>query len=158
MRRAGTGSRSELLSTLPPAPGGAWGAFSAQRPGSQILWAGDWCLHMHWRLTSAKGGAQIARAAALWGEAGWGFRAGPLGAEPERKGTRNHRRVKRAPQEGDGEAWAQRWSQGNLIRFPKTHSKSPVLRSAYRRSVLAPSPDTDSECAVSQATVVITEI
>ena len=35
---------------------------------------------------------------------------------------------------------------------------SPVLRSAYRRSVLAPSPDTDSEWAVSQATVVITEI
>lgn len=35
---------------------------------------------------------------------------------------------------------------------------SPVLSSAYRRSVLAPSPDTDSECAVSQATVVMTEI
>lgn len=89
--------------------------------------------------------------------AGLGLQSSFPGAEPGRRGTGSHRRAERACQAG-GKSWAKWWSQGNATRLPPTHSKSPVLRSAYRRSVLAPSPDTDSECAVSQARVVITEI
>lgn len=86
------------------------------------------------------------------GNACWGFRAAflELSLKAGREGaTEKHR--EHARQVGGGAWCEQRGKSGKPDTLPPL-AHVPVLRSAYQRPVLAPLPDTDSECVVSQAT------
>lgn len=150
LRRAGTGSRARVLSTplcfLLPA--GCVGpaqneALALQCYGWETGAYRGWHFQGETRMTQAQPCEE--RWVGASEQLSWSWARKEGDREPQRSGESTP---------GRGQSGEVKETRPASLRL----TPSPVLSSAYRRSVLAPSPDTDSECAVSQATVVMTEI